>query len=86
MIIIKIDCCGRPQMLCSLSIWTSSDAMQAKGLKYPEKFQCHTTIWVPLDGQHKTVNYDSFATAILSRNHKEIDIAESISVSIKVLI
>ena len=33
MIIIKVDCCGRPQMLCGLSIWTSSDAMQAKGLK-----------------------------------------------------
>ena len=33
MIIIKIDCCGHPQMLCSLSVWTSSDAMQAKGLK-----------------------------------------------------
>ena len=33
MIIIKVDCCGRPQTLCGLSIWTSSDAMQAKGLK-----------------------------------------------------
>ena len=32
MIIIKIDCCGHPQMLCSLSIWTSSDIMQTKGL------------------------------------------------------
>ena len=32
MIIIKVDCCGRPQMLCGLSVWTSSDAMWAKGL------------------------------------------------------
>ena len=32
MIIIKVDCCGRPQTLCGLSIWTSSDAMRAKGL------------------------------------------------------
>ena len=32
MIIIKINCCRRPQMLCSLSIWMSSDAMWAKGL------------------------------------------------------
>ena len=32
MIIIKIDCCGHPQMLYSLSIWMLSDAMQAKGL------------------------------------------------------
>ena len=32
MIIIKIDCCGHPQMLCSLSIWMFSDAMQVKGL------------------------------------------------------
>ena len=41
MIIIKIDCCGHPQMLCGLSVWTLSDAMRAKGLtmtyqsKYP---------------------------------------------------
>ena len=33
MIIIKIDCCGYPQTLCGFSIWTSSDAMWAKGLK-----------------------------------------------------
>ena len=32
MIIIKVDCCGRPQTLCGLSVWTSSDAMRAKGL------------------------------------------------------
>ena len=32
MIIIKIDCCGCPQTLCGLSVWTSSDAMRAKGL------------------------------------------------------
>ena len=31
--IIKIDCHGHPQTLCSLSIWTSSDVMQVKGLK-----------------------------------------------------
>ena len=30
MIIIKIDCCGCPQTLCSLSVWMSSDVMQAK--------------------------------------------------------
>ena len=33
MIIIKIDCCGRPQMLCGLSVWISSDTMRVKGLK-----------------------------------------------------
>ena len=32
MMIIKIDCCGHPQMLCSLSIWMSSDVMWVKGL------------------------------------------------------
>ena len=31
-------------------------------------------------------NYDSFATVILSQNHKTFDIAESILVSIKVVI
>ena len=31
-------------------------------------------------------DYDSFAPAILSRNHREINFAESISVSIKVVI
>ena len=34
MIIIKVDCCGRPQTLCGLSVWTSSDAMRAKELKH----------------------------------------------------
>ena len=33
MIIIKIDCCGRSQTLCSLRVWMLSDAMWAKGLR-----------------------------------------------------
>ena len=44
MIIIKIDCCGRPQTLCGLSIWMSSDAMRAKGLNAKFKPQHNKTV------------------------------------------
>ena len=44
MIIIKIDCCGCSQMLCSLSIWMLSDAMWAKGLSKKMTFGSNVTV------------------------------------------
>ena len=39
-----MDVLRRPQTLCSLSVWTSSDAMQAKGLMSGKYIYCYAVM------------------------------------------